>query len=213
MSTNEDRQTQLEKSAKSALNFMTKYKTKSEPKTLTEALEKPSDINDLVTSIIDETGDDVELNEDAKVEDETPVVADSVVEPIVEDDSEPVVEDVVTEPVVEPVVTDPVVAEPVVEDSDEPVTEVTEVTDVTDVVSEDIAFNDHELEVFNMLMQEIKESDEVDEDDPIVQEDAVDEPDLDLDLDLEESFNNILDDEDEDVDDSEDFDLDLDLNF
>ena len=209
MSTNEDRQTQLEKSAKSALNFMTKYKTKSEPKTLTEALEKPSDINDLVTSIIDETGDDVELNEDAKVEDETPVVADSVVEPIVEDDSEPVVEDVVTEPVVEPVVTDPVVAEPVVEDSDEPVTE------VTDVVSEDIAFNDHELEVFNMLMQEIKESDENDEDDPIVQEDAVDEPDLDLDLDLdlEESFNNILDDEDEDVDDSEDFDLDLDLNF
>jgi hypothetical protein len=56
-------------------------------------------------------------------------------------------------------------------------------------------------------------ADEVDEDDPIVQEDAVDEPDLDLDLDLEESFNNILDDEDEDVDDSEDFDLDLDLNF
>jgi len=183
MSTNEDRQTQLEKSAKSALNFMTKYKTKSEPKTLTEALEKPSDINDLVTSIIDETGDDVELNEDAKVEDETPVVADAVVEPVVEDGKEPVVEPV------------------------------TEVTDVTDVVSEDIAFNDHELEVFNMLMQEIKESDEVDEDDPIVQEDAVDEPDLDLDLDLEESFNNILDDEDEDVDDSEDFDLDLDLNF
>ena len=201
MSTNEDRQTQLEESAKSALNFMTKYKTKSEPKTLTEASEKPSDINDLVTSIIDETGDDVELNEDAKVEDETPVVADAVVEPVVEDGKEPVVEPV-TEPVVEPVVTDPVVVEPVVEDGKELVAE-----------SEDIAFNDHELEVFNMLMQEIKESDEVDEDDPIVQEDAVDEPDLDLDLDLEESFNNILDDEDEDVDDSEDFDLDLDLNF